>query len=32
LRILLCDVPVSFSWVQKIPLTAQGKLVQVVKE
>jgi phenylacetate-CoA ligase len=32
LRILLCDVPVSFSWVEKIPLTPQGKLVQVVRE
>lgn len=32
LRILLGDVPVSFSWVEKIPLTPQGKLVQVVRE
>ncbi len=32
LLILLCDVPVSISWVEKIPLTSQGKLIQVVRE
>jgi phenylacetate-coenzyme A ligase PaaK-like adenylate-forming protein len=32
LRILLSDIPVSISWVEKIPLTPQGKLVQVVRE
>lgn len=32
LQIVLCDVPVSISWVDKIPLTPQGKLVQVVRE
>ncbi|MGB6064079.1 MAG: hypothetical protein WBG50_04690 [Desulfomonilaceae bacterium] len=32
LRILLCDVPVSMSWVENILLTPQGKLVQVVRE
>ena len=29
---LLSDVPVSLSWVDRIPLTSQGKLIQVVKE
>jgi phenylacetate-coenzyme A ligase PaaK-like adenylate-forming protein len=32
LGILLSEVPVSISWVEEIPLTPQGKLVQVVRE
>jgi phenylacetate-CoA ligase len=32
LRGFLGELPVSISWVDKIPLTAQGKLVQVVRE
>jgi phenylacetate-CoA ligase len=31
-RQLLCDVPVRLNWVDCIPLTPQGKLVQVVRE
>ena len=29
---LLSGVPVTISWVEKIPLTPQGKLIQVVRE
>lgn len=29
---LLSDVPVTISWVDRIPLTSQGKLIQVVRE
>jgi phenylacetate-CoA ligase len=32
LQVLLGGVPVTISWVEKIPLTPQGKLVQVVRE
>jgi phenylacetate-CoA ligase len=32
LRHFLSDVPVQLNWVDRIPLTAQGKLVQVVRE
>ena len=28
----LCDVPIRLNWVERIPLTPQGKLVQVVRE
>ena len=32
LKNFLGPVPVEFSWVERIPLTAQGKLIQVVQE
>jgi hypothetical protein len=32
LRPILGDVPVNVAWVDRIPLTSQGKLVQVVRQ
>ncbi len=31
-RYVLTDIPVQLNWVDRIPLTAQGKLVQVVRD
>ena len=32
LKRFLCDVPVRVNWVERIPVTREGKLVQVVRE
>jgi hypothetical protein len=28
----LCDIPVHLHWVDRVPLTKEGKLVQVYRE